>query len=96
MKPKNKAFLVGCALFILTVLATLLRKRGLGDINAVWLVWAFCSWNFFAYGFDKDMWPWVWVELEGRGKGKRSYREFYFWFTAAIYLAFLATMVFVD
>lgn len=82
--------------FILTVLATLLRERDPSDINAVWVIWAFCSWNYFAYAFDRDMWPWIFVELNGGGKGNPAERTVFFWGTAVVYLAFLAVMAFAD
>lgn len=96
MTPKNKSLYVGMGLFVLTILAILFRERPQSDIKVVWIVWAFFSWNFYAYGFDRDMWPWQFEELCGKSKGRPGVREFHFWGTAVIYLLFLATMVFAD
>jgi hypothetical protein len=96
MNPRNKALWVGGVLFVLTALVTLLREMGAGYAKGIWVIWAFCAWNFFAYGFSKDMWPWQFVELKGGKEGKPGERGFWFWFTAVIYLAFLATMAFAD
>lgn len=69
---------------------------GLYPRRALPLLWCFFSWNFFAYGFDRDMWPWIFVELKGGHKGKPGVREVHFWLTAATYLAMLATIAFAD
>lgn len=55
-------------------------------------IWAFFAWNFYAYGFDRGMWPRVFVELDGHGKGSRFAREVVFWVCALLYAAFLATL----
>ena len=96
MTPKIKALWVGGVTLALTALVAIFREFEAGNVKVIWFIWAFCSWNFFAYGFGKDMWPWVFVELNGGGKGKPGHRKFYFWFTAGIYLAFLATAAFAD
>lgn len=93
---KSKSLWMGGGTFLLTALVTSLKEFEFGNVNAIWLIWMFCSWNYFAYGFDRDMWPWVFEELYGEGRGKASYRRFYFWGTAAIYLAFLAVAAFAD
>ena len=96
MTEKTKALWVLGLAFVLTALLTILKTFEPGNVSAIWLIYVFCAWNFFAYGFDFDMWPWVFVELEGRGEGKPSHREFYFWFTAAIYVALLATIAWAE
>jgi hypothetical protein len=93
---KCKSLWVWAVTFLLTVLVTFLKKFEPGNVNAIWLIWIFCSWNFFAYAFDKNMCPWQFEELYGQGRGKPSNRSFYFWGTAAIYLAFLAVAAFAD
>ena len=60
--------------------------------KAMPLVWGFFSWNFFAYAFDKDMWPWVFVELSGGGKGDRGWRLVWFWLAALLYGILLAAI----
>jgi hypothetical protein len=94
MKPKNKAIWVGGVVFILTLLATILKEREIYNIKALWVIWICFSWNFYAYGFDKGMVPRAFTELDGQGKGKSGERTFWFWATAAIYLAFLGVYVF--
>jgi hypothetical protein len=96
MTAKSKALWVGCVTFLLTALVTIFKEFQPGNVNAIWFIWVFCSWNYFAYAFDRDMWPWVFVELYGGGKGKPSNRSFYFWGTAVIYLAFLGVAAFAD
>lgn len=96
MTPKNKALWVGGVLTVLTVLVCLFSRMGAYYVKQMWLPWAFFSWNFYAYGFDRDMWPWQFDELYGKSKGRPGVREFHFWGTAVIYLLFLATMVFAD
>lgn len=54
------------------------------------LTWGFFSWNFYAYGFDRDMWPVTFVQLDGGGKGHPVAREAVFWSTCAVYLVILA------
>jgi hypothetical protein len=93
---KSKALLVWSVLFFLTALVTIFRELEAGYNKGIWAIWAFCSWNFFAYGFDKGMWPRAFIELDGGGNGKQSHRNYYFWLTAVIYLAFLATMAFAN
>ncbi len=94
MKPKNKALWVWGATFILTLILTLLVSMEVWHIKALWLIWVCTSWNFYAYGFDKGMVPREFVELDGQGKGKSGERTFWFWATAALYLALLATIAF--
>lgn len=94
MTSKNKAFWVACMTFVLTGLVTIFKEFEPGNVNAIWFIWAGLSWNYFAYAFDRGMWPRVFVELDGGGKGKPSHRTFYFWGTAAVHLAFLATAAF--
>lgn len=60
--------------------------------RALPFLWAFFTWNFFAYAVDRDMWPWVFVELDGHGKGHPLAREVVFWLTAGVYLMLLATI----
>lgn len=93
---KYKSLWVGGVTLLLTALVTVFKKFEPGNVNAIWFIWTCCSWNFFAYAFDKNMWPWQFEELYGQGRGKPSNRSFYFWGTAAIYLAFLAVAVFSD
>ena len=96
MTAKNNALWVGGVTFVLTALATFFNEFEPGYANGIWFIWFFCSWNFFAYGFNKGMWPRAFIELDGGGKGRQGHRQYYFWITAVIYLAFLATMSFAD
>lgn len=96
MTPKNKALRVGGVTLVLTALVTIFREFEPGYVNGIWVIWAFFSWNYFAYAFDRDMWPWIFVELNGGGKGNPTERTVFFWGTAAVYLAFLAVMAFAD
>ena len=96
MTPKNKAFRMGCLTMALTALVTIFRELEPGYAKGIWVIWAFFSWNYFAYAFDQDMWPWIFIELNGGGKGNPTERPVFFWGTAAVYLAFLAVMAFAD
>ena len=64
--------------------------------KALPLVWCLFSWNFYAYAFDKSMWPTTFVELDGHGKGKHGWRTFWFWLDVSIYGALLLTVAFVS
>ena len=96
MTAKNKALWVGGVTFVLTALVTIFKEFEPGNVNAIWIIWAGFSWNYFAYGFERQMLPWVWVELQGRGRGNPIERTVVFWLTAAIYLAFLSLAAFSD
>lgn len=63
--------------------------------KALPLLWCFFSWNFYAYAFDKRMWPWQFVELHGHNRGMPGWRTFWFWFTVIQYAALLATIAWV-
>ena len=91
MSPKSKAILTGGTLFVLTALVTIFREVGSSNVKAIWLIFAGFSWNIFAYGFDRGMWPRTFVELDGRNKGNPVAREAVFWLSATVYLALMAT-----
>jgi hypothetical protein len=94
MTPKSKGLWMLGITFFLTLLVTLFKQLPQGHSNGNWLIWFFCAWNFFAYAFDRNMWPWVFAELYGRGKGKPGVRKFHFWGTTLLYLSFLALIAF--
>ncbi len=94
MTAKNKALWVGSLTFALTLLVTIFKDFEDGYAKGNWLIWASCAWNYFAYGFERQMIPWVWVELKGHGQGNPTERTVVFWVTAFIYLAFLALAAF--
>ncbi|MEY4727037.1 MAG: hypothetical protein RLZ36_1664 [Pseudomonadota bacterium] len=96
MTAKSKAFWVGVVTFLLTALVTIFREFEPGNVNAIWVIWAGFSWNYFAYAFDLGMFPRTFVELDGHGKGNPTERKVFFWGTAVIYLAFLAVAAFAD
>ena len=96
MTEKTKALRVLGLAFVLTALLTILKKFEPGNVSAIWLIYAFCAWNYFAYAFDLGMWPWIFVELDGHGKGHPLARKVVFWGTAVVYLAFLALAAFAD
>lgn len=91
--PKNIGLSVWGVLTLLTLLVFFVGTRHFTD-GALAMMWCFFSWNFFAYAFDKGMWPRIYVELDGQGKGIPGWRTFWFWFSAAIYTALLATIAF--
>lgn len=93
MTAKNKSLWVVGVTFLLTVMAVAFKDFDYGNVRAIWAIWAGFSWNYFAYGFEKQMLPWVWVELQGGGRGNPMERAVVFWVTAALYLAFLALAV---
>jgi hypothetical protein len=96
MTPKTNAAWTGVVTFICTALVTIFREFEPGYAKGIWFLWFFFSWNYFAYAFDRDMWPWVFSELYGRGKGKSGVRKFHFWGTLAIHLSFLSVMAFAN
>ena len=93
MTPKNKSIFTLGVTFFLTTLVTLFKDFEPGYAKANWVIWGFFGWNFFAYGFGRDMWPWIFIELQGKN-GRHSWRTIVFWGTAVIYLSFLATAAF--
>lgn len=96
MTPKIKALWVGGVTFVLTALVTIFKEFEPGNVNAIWFIWVGFSWNYFAYAFDKRMLPWQFVELKGGKEGSSGERTVFFWGTAVIYLALLATAAFAD
>jgi hypothetical protein len=96
MTEKGKALLVGGVTFLLTAIVTSFREFDTGYVKIIWFAWVFHSWNYFAFAYDRDMWPWIFVELYGQGKGNPTERMVFFWGTAAVYLMFLALMAFAD
>ncbi len=94
MTPKSKALWVGCVTFVLTGLVTIFKEFELGNVNAIWIIWTGLSWNYFAYAFDRRMLPWQFVELKGGKEGNPTERTVFFWGTAAVHFAFLATAAF--
>lgn len=92
MTPKKLGLSAWMILSAATVLLYLVSDLPEYPARALPLLWAFFSWNYFAYAFDKDMWPFVFVELDGGGKGKSSWRKFYFWLSVFLYAALLATI----
>lgn len=83
-------------LTLVTLSLYVLGNMSVYPSRALPLLWCFFSWNYFAYAFDRGMWPWVFVELDGQGKGLPGWRTFWFWFSALIYAALLATIVWAD
>jgi len=96
MTTQSKAAWVAGLTFIFTALVTIFRKFEPGYINGIWLIWFFFAWNYFAYAFDRDMWPWIFDELKGKGNGKKNERSIFFWGSSILHLSFLATMAFAD
>lgn len=96
MMRKSKAAWVGLATFVFTALVTIFREFGPGYAKGIWFLWLFFAWNYFAYAFDRGMWPRTFAELDGDGKGDPGNRTFFFWGTLVIHLSFLAVMAFAD
>lgn len=92
MSARKIGLRVWALLSAATVILSLLADVPAYPALALPLLWCFFSWNYFAYAFDKDMWPFVFVELDGGGKGKPSWRKFYFWLSVFLYAALLATI----
>ncbi len=96
MKKRNKALLVWATVTLLSLLLCVtVGTRSFTD-GALLIIWAFFSWNFFAYAFDRGMWPRTFVELDGHGKGHPLAREVVFWGTAVLYLLLLATIAWAE
>lgn len=92
MNPRSKALWMGSAASVLTLLLYSFADTSEYTAGALLISWAFFSWNFYAFGVDRDMWPWVFVELDGHGQGHPFAREVVFWATAGVYLLILATI----
>lgn len=91
--PKKIGLSVWGGLTLFTLLVFIVGTRHFTD-GALVLMWCFFSWNFYAYAFNRRMWPWQFIELHGQDKGVPGWRSLWFWFTAAIYAALLATIAF--
>lgn len=92
MTPRKKALWMLLVTSFLTVLPYFFLEMEPFPKKSLPIIWIFCSWNFFAYGFGRDMWPWQLVELKGNQEGSPAYRALHFWGTGALYLAFLAAV----
>jgi hypothetical protein len=92
MSPRNKALWVASVTSVLTLLLYAVGDVPVYPSRALPVIWAFFSWNFYAFGHEKDMWPWVFVELDGQGKGQPLAREIMFWITAVLYVCLLSTI----
>ncbi|WP_332749421.1 hypothetical protein [Hydrogenophaga sp.] len=92
MKHKSRAFGVWGTVSVLTLMLYVFGGIPAYPARAIPIIWVFISWNLYAYGFEKRMWPTQFVELHGQDKGEPGWREFWFWFSAFIYLIFLATV----
>lgn len=87
-KPRQVALWVwGVSSFF--TLALYLFDMPLYPSRALPLIWSLYSWNFYAYAFDKRMWPQQFEELYGQGKGNPNWRSFWFWFSFLQYFGFL-------
>lgn len=91
---KNIGLSVWGVLTLFTLLLYIFGDMPVYPYRALPLLWCFFSWNFFAYTFNRRMWPWQFIELHGQDKGVPGWRSLWFWFTAAIYAALLATIAF--
>jgi hypothetical protein len=82
------------AIFTLATLAIYIYV-GTGEFTdgALFISWLFFSWNYYAYSFNKRMWPPQLEELHGDGKGKASWRTFWFWLAVLIYGMLLVTIL---
>ena len=94
MSKKNKDLAIWLILGALT-----LGVYAFSNLDAGWqkllpVVFAGISWNIYAYGVDKGMWPRRFIELDGYGMGRPMAREVIFWVTTAIYLMLLALLIF--
>ena len=96
MSKRSKGVIVWVAVTLLTLLLYVLGDMGVYPSRALPLIWVGFSWNFFAYAFDRSMWPVVFVELEGQGKGVPAAREAVLWLTTMVYVALLATLAWAD
>lgn len=92
MNPRSKALWVWAVVSALTLLLYVVSGTREFTDGGLLIAWAFFSWNFYAYGFDRGMWPRNFVELDGHGQGHSLARELVFWITAVLYLMLLATI----
>lgn len=97
-KPNTKAIGLSAwgALTAMTVLLYLLGDIPTYPSRALPLLWFFFSWNFYAYSFGKRMWPWQLIELNDPHDRKPGVRALWFWLTAILYAALLATIAWPD
>ena len=96
MTPRNKAIWLLLLTSTLTVILYAFKDLEPFPKKALPIIWIFFSWNFFAYGFSRDMWPWGLAELYGGKEGRPGIRSLWFWFTAAYYLGYLAILAISD
>jgi len=90
MKAKSYGLFMWGLLTMCTLLLYGFREMPAYPSRALPLLWGFFSWNYYAYAFDKRMWPPQFVELHGGSKGVPSWRAFWFWFAVLTYGALLA------
>lgn len=93
--PKKIGLSAWGVLTLFTLLVFIVGTRHFTD-GALVLMWCFFSWNFYAYAFDRGMWPRVFIELDGHGRGLPAWRSFMFWLSAVFYTALLAAIAFSD
>lgn len=89
MTPRNLGLLMWGILSMLTIVLYLIDSMPEYPKKALPLLWCFFSWNYYAYAFDKRMWPPQFVELHGSGKGVSSWRAFWFWAAVLQYVGLL-------
>lgn len=92
MNKKNNALLVWIVVSAMTLLLYVVSGTREFTDGGLLIAWVFFSWNFYAYGFDRGMWPRGFVELDGYGNGHPLARKVVFWITAGLYLMLLATI----
>ena len=90
--PMKLGLWVWGALTSLTVIVWLVFGTRQFTDGGLLIVWCLYSWNFFAYAFDRDMWPWQFVELNGKGLGAPSWRAFWFGFSVVMYAIILGAI----
>ncbi len=96
MDKRTKAFWVWGTASGLTLLLYALGDLAIYPSRALPFIWAGFSWNFYAYGVGRGMWPRGFVELDGQGKGNSLAREVVFWASAWLYLLLLATIAWAE
>lgn len=92
MSRRNRCLFVWVVVSSLTLLLLVASDTGEYTDGGLLITWLGFSWNFYAYGYERGMWPRGFVELDGHGKGHPLARKAAFWLTAAVYLALLATI----
>lgn len=93
MSRRNRSHFTWAVISAMTLLLLIVGDTGDYTDGGLIVTWIGFSWNLYAYGYERAMWPRGFVELDGQGKGNPLARKVIFWLTAAVYIGLLATIM---